>query len=1261
MRQKLIYVVIVLFVGGIHPATAQNVNDFIRLFGNLAQSAINAKAAKQEWKKLPPDERDCIDRALMHQGGSIQNLIRAGIQPSDPRLSEIRSTCQEQQSEALKPTQIQTAETSEQSHPKSPYTVDGLALGESVHFESAIYKSYKCTPSKLFPTFNWCQRETLEKQGKAVILSSNSLLHRSDGAAEYINRYIRPAFITEQEANTEIDRLSGRFGEKARISELPPRSGLPRAVIASWGKVELQPVEADVIAALATGKERRAGLLIDFLGDFEKSAKLGLPVFRLGGGPGYVWNASFDEKGVGHLRFMTVDASTLSLDQQASEEEKISLDDHSSPETEETLSPAAVKDLQEALQLVQLASQLVGQGRYSEAESLYKRSLAIRERALGPNHPDVAQSLSDLASLYELQGRYVDADALYQRAQSILENALAPNNLDVAKLLSNLAGLRYEQGRYVEAEALYKRALAVFEKALGPNHLDVAKLLGNLAAVYEEQGRYPDAEALCKRSLAIREKALGPNDPDVATLLNNLANVYVSEGRYVEAEPLLKRVLTIWEKALGREHPDIAIALSNLANVYFGEANYADAEAMYKRALAIDEKQHGRDHPAVASDQYNLAAVYYKEGRYVEAEPLYKRSLEISEKTFGRVHPHVAQLLNSLALLYMDQSRYAEALPLIRRAIEQGSVTSETAYGTLTGSVQSRVIEASASFAESYKVLQSVSSSAAAEAVKKLAQRFAAGTGDLADLVRKEQDLTVESDKLDKALLATFSRAPSERRPAVEEDMRKRLEWIEVEKKKLEEVFRERFPDYVALANPQPLTLQETQNLLTDNEAVVAFEIGDRKSYAWVVTNKAADWREIPTDAKVLDEEIQKLRQPLNSQTGEIFDSDLSFRIYQQTFEPISDKIADKTRLSVFANGALTSIPPGILITSDPKGKTLKNEDWLIKKYAVTILPSIYSLKIMRAQMATIAATKPMIAFADPVYSKEARADAKAKHVAMRSLSSFYRGSELDVEALAEHLQQLPGTRDEVETIANTLGIDPDDIKLGLEATEKSVKQSKLDDYRIVYFATHGLVAGDLQNFTKAKAEPALALTIPDKPSELDDGLLQASEVAELKLNAEWVVLSACNTASSDGVGAEPLSGLARAFLYAGGKSLVVSHWPISDAATAKLMSNLFEIAKQEPNLSHGEMMRDATLALLDSATTDEEANPLFWGPFVVVGEPAKQGASANLVNQDGGVALSAGTVEQSKQGVSPGYVLAPDTWKEAPKDAIPHWLSGGD
>jgi CHAT domain-containing protein len=677
-------------------------------------------------------------------------------------------------------------------------------------------------------------------------------------------------------------------------------------------------------------------------------------------------------------------------------------------------------------------------------------------------------------------------------------------------------------------------------------------------------------------------------------------------GRYADTEPLYKRSLAIYEKALGPDHPNVATSLNNLAELYRQQGRDEDAEPLYKRSLAIREEALGPDHPDVATSLNNLAVLYAAQGRYADAEPLLKRSLAIFEKALGPEHPDVAQSLNDLAALYDDQGRNKDALPIVRRTIDQRTAGAYPTFSILVGSQRANLISEAQSFADSYNVLQFSSSSAVAETVNKVAQRFAAGSGPLAELVRKEQDLAVEDDRLDKALIAAVSKAPNERNPAAEEEMRKRHAEIGSERKKLSDMLAERFPDYVALANPKPLTLQETQELLADDEAVVAFNIGEKKSYVWVVTRTASDWTEIPTNAKTLNEEIQKLRQSLTFEIDEPFDAALSYAVYQQTFGPIAEKLAGKTRLSVLANGALTSIPFGILIASDPQGKKLKDEDWLIRSYAVTNLPSIYSLKTMRSQMAAVEATKPMIAFADPVFSKEAQDEARANHVAMRSLSSFYRGSQLDVRSLAESLPQLPGTRTEVEAIAKSLDVGEGDIKLGLAATEEAVKQSKLDDYRVVYFATHGLVAGDLQGFTKAKAEPALVFTIPEKPSELDDGLLQTSEIAGLKLNADWVVLSACNTASSDGVGAEPLSGLARAFIYAGGKSLVVSNWDVSDDATAKLMSNLFEISKDKPGLSHGEMMRQATLSLLNASTTDEEAHPRVWAPFVVVGEPAR-------------------------------------------------------
>ena len=888
-----------------------------------------------------------------------------------------------------------------------------------------------------------------------------------------------------------------------------------------------------------------------------------------------------------------------------------------------------------ALSLNNLAALYDDQGRYADAEPLYKRSLAIREKALGPDHPDVAQSLNNLAVLCIQQNRYADAVPLLKRSLAIKEKALGPDDPNVAAALNDLAALYDGQGRYADAEPLHKRALAIYEKALGPDHPDVGVGILPVAAQQDEittldrqieqlrkEGRYSEAVPLAQRVLAIGEKALGPDHPDVAGSLNNLAGLYYKQGHYADAEPLFKRSLAITEKALGPDHPDVANSLNSLANFYYKQERYADAEPLNKRALTIREKVLGPDHPDVAVSLNNLALLYNSQGRYAEAEPLYERSLAIFEKALGPEHSSVATSLHNLADLYNNQSRYTDALPIVRRTIANRQAKKWSSFPALIGAEKSNLIDQKQSFADSYSVLQFTSSSAAAEAVTKLAQRFAAGTDELAILVRRDQDLGAENERSDKTIIAAVSKAPNERNQAAEDQLRKRLAEIKIERDQIQSVLSQKFPDYVALAKPQPLTLQDTQKLLADDEAVLAFDIGEKNSYAWVVTRTDGFWTEIPTTTKALNEQVQQLRQSLTSKTGKPYDAALAHKIYQETFGPIADKISGKKRLSIIANGALTSIPLGVLVTSDPSGKSLKDTDWLIKSYAVTVIPSIYSLKTMRAQGSTSNASKPMIAFADPIFSKAARTQAQVQQVALRSLPSLYQGSQIDIRALGEMLPPLSGTRKEVQAIAKELGVGSTDIKLGLDATETVVKQSKLDQYKIVYFATHGLVSGELEKFSKVKAEPALVLTIPDNPTELDDGLLQASEIAELKLNADWAVLSACNTASADAVGAEALSGLARAFLYAGAKSLIVSHWEVDDQVTANLMTKIFLLTKNNPKLSHGEALQQAILAIIENAGSgsresrglaqpeaqeDAAFHPRLWAPFVVVGEPAKQ------------------------------------------------------
>lgn len=309
-------------------------------------------------------------------------------------------------------------------------------------------------------------------------------------------------------------------------------------------------------------------------------------------------------------------------------------------------------------------------GRYPEALSFYEKALAIREKTLGPNHPDVAVSLNNLAGLYHDLGLYAKVEPLLQRSIKILETSLGPDHPDLAVCLNNLATLYYTQGQYVKAESLYQRSLKIGEKTLGPESTHVAVRLNNLAKLYYDQGKYAKAEPLYLRSLAIFEKILGPDHPHVAANLSNLAGFYFTQGQYAKAEPLYLRALKIREKALGPDHPDMAASLNNLATVYYAQGQYAKAEPLYLRSLKILENILGSDHPHVAAGLNNLAELYQEQGQYAKAEPLYLRSLKIWEKALGPDHPHVAVSLNNLATLYYNEERYAKAELLYQRALK---------------------------------------------------------------------------------------------------------------------------------------------------------------------------------------------------------------------------------------------------------------------------------------------------------------------------------------------------------------------------------------------------------------------------------------------------------------------------------------------------------------------------------------------------------------------------------------------------------------
>ena len=285
----------VVILAGTSAAFAQSPNDLNRMFGKPERASVQA-ATRSEWNKISPSEIRCLSDALRKRGASIETLTQRGVKPTDPRIGSIKSSCRSQLGQT----------------PSVPtYVVAGSALGSRIQFDSSDYREYKCNPSEQFAEFTWCQKTRQEREPRGSANVTYSILHSHDGLVVYVNRYQEPAFFGPNEAVEAIRRNSTKMGETAQIKRLPPRRGFPEGVLATWGKVTLEPLDSDSINTLAEGRSPKKGYLIDFIGNFARSAKEGLPIYRISGGAGFLWVTSYDQRGRGTLRFAAIDSSAI--------------------------------------------------------------------------------------------------------------------------------------------------------------------------------------------------------------------------------------------------------------------------------------------------------------------------------------------------------------------------------------------------------------------------------------------------------------------------------------------------------------------------------------------------------------------------------------------------------------------------------------------------------------------------------------------------------------------------------------------------------------------------------------------------------------------------------------------------------------------------------------------------------------------------------------------------------------------------------------
>jgi hypothetical protein len=327
--------------------------------------------------------------------------------------------------------------------------------------------------------------------------------------------------------------------------------------------------------------------------------------------------------------------------------------------------------LAEVPALLEKATALEGQGKFAEAEPLYRKIVAIREDVLGDRHPDTADGINSLANNLDYQGRTREAEPLCRRVLAVYEETQGPHHPNVATACTNLAGSLDNLGRPREAEPLHRKAVALYEEVMGPRHPYTASSYNNLAFNLDAQGRGKEAEPFLRKALAVCEEVLGPNHQNTLRGYDNLAVNLQRQGRSKDAEPLQRKALARREQVLGERHPDVATGCNNLATNLRDQGRYQEAEQLQRRALAVRRQVLGERHPETANSYSSLAANLRAQGRAGEAEPLDRKALAIREAMLGPRHPDTAEACAHLAADLQAQGRTREAEPLWQTAVDR--------------------------------------------------------------------------------------------------------------------------------------------------------------------------------------------------------------------------------------------------------------------------------------------------------------------------------------------------------------------------------------------------------------------------------------------------------------------------------------------------------------------------------------------------------------------------------------------------------------
>jgi CHAT domain-containing protein len=915
-------------------------------------------------------------------------------------------------------------------------------------------------------------------------------------------------------------------------------------------------------------------------------------------------------------------------------------------------------------QLAQAESQV---GNYAAGIEYARQRVATAGNFIGQAGTAHGQLASAYAFAGHLQEARAEAEASLNAVKAFKDlrriEAITVTNAQRSAVFAAAAVAEVE-GRLADAEGQYRQAVAAAQSVLdgydgwmnqhkGSKETFQAVVMSmqlRLALTVSKQGRLAEAESIARQSLLDTLHQQGRYAPRTATSVVALATIVLDEGRPDDALRLGQAAVDVFDKIGASRGARISTnARLVVANALVVKGDWKGAMAAYDEAARGIGPQDQAARTLFNGTLPRFIAML-KTGRAAEAVEQVSRLADGRLQTLGPSHPATleTQGLRAAALYYAG--RKDEALAAFRDAvpklIQSSRVSDSGDSAPILREMQMRfVLETyvtllsenrdAVAAGEAFALADVIRGQSVQRALAQSAARVSVRDPALADLVRREQDARSQINALF-ALIANIQAAPADQRDdKAASALRAQVDQLRGNRAKLREEIERRFPDYANLIDPKPVTLEQARKVLEPDEAMVTFYLGEAKSFVWAVPASGTPaFASAPLSAAQVAAEVQALRRALEpnaSTLAEIpaFDTDRAYRLYAALLQPVESGWRSAKSLLVVPHGALGELPLALLPTAAGKpgpAGTLpfaeyQKVPWLVRQVAVTQLPSATSLVTLRTLPAGNASRRAFLGFGDPWFNeaeaKQAQSGAgsgtviasrgtggKGLHIILRAAPK----TETAATATVASLPRLPETADEVRNVAIALKADPTtDVFLGDKANEETVRTADLAHRRVVMFATHGLVPGDLDGLQ----EPALALSAPSVAHiQSGDGLLTMSKILSLKLDADWVVLSACNTAAGSGAGAEAVSGLGRAFFYAGTRALLVSNWPVETTSARTLTTDLFRRQAEQPNLSRAEALRQAELALIDGPGFSADgkplfsyAHPIFWAPFAVIGD----------------------------------------------------------